>query len=729
MRGYQVSATLTNGSAVVSCAAAALLVNVYEGDELLLPNGTAWPVKSIDSNTQLTLEHAFAGTTGSYTCWISRRNDKWVSSAQLNLKYSQALEALLRGYTLMSSTSLAIGAGSKAFTTQGDAPILPGARVRASSNANPTTHWMEGVVTTYAGGVMALSVDVFAGSGSRADWSLNLAGARGAIGAAVSVPGSTTIDNIVTWGGSGGGSILDSGRKLSDYQRDIGYTAVPAGDGVRTRRNVSINSGSNSLTVAGAAFVAGDVGKKIVVPGAGAAGATLVATITARVSATDVTLDTTAGTTLSAVSTEVVYGADAAPMLLAAINALPASGGRIILGRGIYVLGATLELGDGTSTTVSTRRGIAIQGQGAAAILRDGEQPWEAASELVYAGAGGAGSAVVRVNGPFSGFAISQLGIDGSLKAERGLDIWSAGQGQTDYLAIRGCRQRAYSCDCYANEDYSGPVSANADLITGRNVVIYLPDVAHTLGLIFDGPADGSGSSCFIDITGVRIYAQSSQPSYGIYFRVADAVVIRNALMMHAGPAPEGAYGVVYDYTRSDIFPSGCVLDTPDIGWNLLPSRQFVSFGTPSPLARSNKIRDLTELNGCQYPVGRPNLDLDLPKVIGDRVALSGQTGAIGATEITELRVAGLYRINWYLKITTAGTAGTLQLLFGYYDPAVAGHVAGAPVTVTTLNDHQEGSTVIYSDSNMPLLYVVQATGLTAGALQYRLHISVERLA
>ena len=154
-----------------------------------------------------------------------------------------------------------------------------------------------------------------------------------------------------------------------------------------------------------------------------------------------------------------------------------------------------------------------------------------------------------------------------------------------------------------------------------------------------------------------------------------------------------------------------------------------MSFGTPSPLARSNKIRDLTELNGCQYPVGRPNLDLDLPKVIGDRVALSGQTGAIGATEITELRVAGLYRINWYLKITTAGTAGKLQLLFGYYDPAVAGHVAGAPVTVTTLNDHQEGSTVIYSDSNMPLLYVVQATGLTAGALQYRLHISVERLA
>jgi hypothetical protein len=72
----------------------------------------------------------------------------------------------------------------------------------------------------------------------------------------------------------------------------------------------TIGAASTALTVAGAAFTADDVGKIILVPGAGASGAILISTIAAVVSATQVTLGDPAGTALAAASTTVGYGSD-----------------------------------------------------------------------------------------------------------------------------------------------------------------------------------------------------------------------------------------------------------------------------------------------------------------------------------------------------------------------------------------------------------------------------------
>jgi len=72
----------------------------------------------------------------------------------------------------------------------------------------------------------------------------------------------------------------------------------------------SITSGAAALTVAGASFTAADVGKSILVPGAGAAGGVLNTTISGYTSATQVTLAANASTTLSASSQTVCYGTD-----------------------------------------------------------------------------------------------------------------------------------------------------------------------------------------------------------------------------------------------------------------------------------------------------------------------------------------------------------------------------------------------------------------------------------
>lgn len=82
------------------------------------------------------------------------------------------------GYGGTSTTSLAIGTGSKAFTTQAGLAYTNGARVRASSAAN-TSNWMEGLVT-YSGTTLTMTADKINGSGTFADWNFNLAGAPGA---------------------------------------------------------------------------------------------------------------------------------------------------------------------------------------------------------------------------------------------------------------------------------------------------------------------------------------------------------------------------------------------------------------------------------------------------------------------------------------------------------------------------------------------------------------------
>lgn len=93
------------------------------------------------------------------------------------------------------------------------------------------------------------------------------------------------------------------------------------GDAIELTGNVTIASGSNALALSGAAFVAGDVGKHIYVPGAGASGAALRATITARTAATQVTLSANAATSLSAVAATVVYGSDNSAAFQATIDA------------------------------------------------------------------------------------------------------------------------------------------------------------------------------------------------------------------------------------------------------------------------------------------------------------------------------------------------------------------------------------------------------------------------
>src|SRR3990167_4381018 len=84
-----------------------------------------------------------------------------------------------------SATSLAIGTGSKTFVMAAEDQLFSeGSFVLATDDAAPTTNWMFGQITAYSGTTLTVDVTAIGGSGTKAAWTVTLAGARGATGAA-----------------------------------------------------------------------------------------------------------------------------------------------------------------------------------------------------------------------------------------------------------------------------------------------------------------------------------------------------------------------------------------------------------------------------------------------------------------------------------------------------------------------------------------------------------------
>lgn len=87
-------------------------------------------------------------------------------------------------YLTTSSTSFAIGTGSKAFTVDADLDYVAGDWVSIVSRANPTVDYMIGQVTAYTGTTLTVNVTVTGGSGTKTDWDINLTGRPGTAGTA-----------------------------------------------------------------------------------------------------------------------------------------------------------------------------------------------------------------------------------------------------------------------------------------------------------------------------------------------------------------------------------------------------------------------------------------------------------------------------------------------------------------------------------------------------------------
>lgn len=100
------------------------------------------------------------------------------SSATASAAAAAASAATLAG---TSTSSVLIGAGAKSFTTQSGKQFAD-SFVTITSAADATNN-MFGLVTSYSGTTLDVTVSATAGSGTFADWVITVAGARGATGA------------------------------------------------------------------------------------------------------------------------------------------------------------------------------------------------------------------------------------------------------------------------------------------------------------------------------------------------------------------------------------------------------------------------------------------------------------------------------------------------------------------------------------------------------------------
>ena len=80
-----------------------------------------------------------------------------------------------------STTSLLIGTGEKVFITEADKSFDIGAWLSCSSDADPT-NFMHGQVTAYTTTNLTLNITNIGGSGTFADWTIQVSGTQGSVG-------------------------------------------------------------------------------------------------------------------------------------------------------------------------------------------------------------------------------------------------------------------------------------------------------------------------------------------------------------------------------------------------------------------------------------------------------------------------------------------------------------------------------------------------------------------
>lgn len=111
------------------------------------------------------------------------------ASATAAQNYAAALQST-------STTSFAIGTGSKAFTTQVSKQFAAGQWVTITSAANNANN-MFGQVTSYVSTTLTVNVTVINGSGTHTDWNISIAGVQGASSAIAALIRSARTSNTI----------------------------------------------------------------------------------------------------------------------------------------------------------------------------------------------------------------------------------------------------------------------------------------------------------------------------------------------------------------------------------------------------------------------------------------------------------------------------------------------------------------------------------------------------
>ena len=406
--------------------------------------------------------------------------------------------------------------------------------------------------------------------------------------------------------------------------------------------------------------------------------------------------------------------------LQASIDWLPPTGGEVLWLPGNYKITATLNIGNGTSSAISTRYGVTIRGIG--------EIIWPAgytgiatatSVRLTWAGASGAGP-MMNIRGPMVGVAMHNIFFDGATLASVGLQLQSVSNGIFSRLAFQYCRTVGLTLTTVPL--FGSLSNANTQDCIFDNIWIAMAPVASCLGILCDGAANGTTSTCFVSFRNVEILMGYGVTCYGLLLKVADTVSFD---MLHIfGTVVSNSSAIIYDYSGNPVFPGSCTIKAADIGMSgsIVPIQ---ASGTPSASARSNHIGYIGEANGANYPTNVANLIIDLPKMFAaDLNVANGAATTSGV--LFSPQVAGLFRVSYYATIINAGTGGNMRFIVYFDDGAAVKGVPSPLLPVTPTANTINGDLVFWSKA-AGVSYSLDWFSVT-GSPTYMLRVTVERL-
>jgi hypothetical protein len=110
-------------------------------------------------------------------------------------------------------------------------------------------------------------------------------------------------------------------------------------------------------------------------------------------------------------------------------------------------------------------------------------------------------------------------------------------------------------------------------------------------------------------------------------------------------------------------------------------------------------------------------------------VELTGQTASIGVTSLMPNAPAGLYRVSWRFRVTTAaGVASSLTVSIHSTDDAVACQQDSVAYAGNVTTRPQSGSVLVWADPGSVLSYSTTYTSNPAAAMVYDLALYLEQL-
>jgi hypothetical protein len=268
------------------------------------------------------------------------------------------------------------------------------------------------------------------------------------------------------------------------------------------------------------------------------------------------------------------------------IGALPASGGEAYFSQcGTYKFTGTANLGNGTSSTASTRSGIVIRGVGnnrvGPAFPGFNATP---CVKILWAGSGAGG--VFSVNGPLQTWSLQNLDIDcNSVASSVGLQVVSAQFGDNRNLTFNNCFRSILSTTVAPFGSFTNTDSFHNDYY---GTVIQMPAIAGTTGIFLTGVAAGTSNTdynTFIDtwiaLTNTNVLAQAT---------VLQSSDTNHFITAHLSGGSASAQCVAFDYSLVSTFPSSNRFTGVDTSGTCGGGAGSTIGGTPAAGAKPNIV-------------------------------------------------------------------------------------------------------------------------------------------